>query len=303
MRQAPLWLLLPLLAACGKPATPAPEVQSAASVATVSSPSDVSSSPDVSPPPVDTAPPRPTPPPEPVSSPAEPDDRILEKTPGLTPPLELVRVPPTKAAKGLAGTPQESAAAGPDDAIVKVFVFSDFQCPVCRRAVEPLKKLVRAYPKELQLIFKHHALSSHGRAEPAARAALAAQKQGRFWEFHDRTFDAQQNLEDADLLAHATAVGCDPKAFELAFQDPALAAQVAYESAQAQALGMEGTPAFVINGEKSVGWGSYLGIESQVKVALETARALAASGTPKARVALEATRAKDPAAASILFGD
>lgn len=80
-------------------------------------------------------------------------------------------------------------------------------------------------------------------------------------------------------------------AYDKAFADPAIAERIAYEAAQAEALDAKGTPAFFVNGQKTVGWGSYMGIESQVKQSLEAARALVAKGTPKADVAKVATAA------------
>lgn len=263
--------------------------------------------PVAAPTPTPVAPPDPVPTPTPApaevsATPAEPDDKTLERTPGLTPVLPLVKVPAPPAVKGLAGTPGESPAMGPNDAIVKVFMFSDFQCPVCRRAVEPMKKLARAYPDDVQIIFKHHALSSHQRAGPSARATIAAMRQGRFWEMHDRLFDQQQLLDDATLSSTAQMVGCDLAQYEKDLVDPALAAQVAYESAQAQALDAPGTPAFFVNGEKTVGWGSYMGLESQVRRAVEDGKKLLADGVPRAEVAKKLTAAKSPEIAKILYG-
>ncbi len=245
---------------------------------------------------------RPTPTPAPT--PAEPDDKTLERTPGLTAPLPLVKAAAPKPHAGLAGTPGVSPAMGASDAeaLVKVFIFSDFQCPVCRRAVEPMKKLARAFPGEVQVVFKQHPLSSHSRAEPAARATMAAMAQGRFWEMHDRLFEAQGALDDEGLRTAAQALGLDMAAWEKALTDTAITAQIAYESAQAEALDAGGTPAFFINGTKTVGWGSYMGVESQVKQALEAARALLAKGVARADVARLATAAVDAKAAAVLFG-
>lgn len=267
----------------------------------VPAPADV-----VAPAPAPTPVPVPTPAPvtAPTSSPAEPDDKTLERTPGLTAPLPLVRAAAPKPHAGLAGTPGVSPAMGASDAeaLVKVFVFSDFQCPVCRRAVEPMKKLARAFPGEVQVIFKQHPLSSHQRAEPAARAAMAAMAQGKFWEMHDRLFDAQSQLDDASLRATAEALGLDLAAYDKALTDPAISAQIAYESEQAEVLEAQGTPAFFVNGDKTVGWGSYMGIEAQVKQAVEAAKALLAKGVPRAEVAEKATAEKDAKTAAVLFG-
>lgn len=282
-------------------ASPAPAPAPAANPTAPAAPAaNPAANPTVAPAPQPTAP-------APVASPAEPDDKTLERTPGLTPPHATVIAKAPVAKAGLAGTPGDSPAMGATDeaALVKVFVFSDFQCPVCRRAVEPLKKLVRAHP-EVQVVFKQHPLAMHARAMPAARAAMAAFTLGKFWEMHDRLFDAQGQLDDATFEAHAQAIGFDLAAFKAALgEDPvngAIAKRIAYDTAQADALELGGTPAFVINGEKNMGWGSYLGIESQVVRALDDAKKLVAAGTPVSEVAKKATAARDAAIAEVLFG-
>lgn len=218
-----------------------------------------------------------------------PDElREMERRPGMTPPPAFAQSKPAYTAKELAGAPGPTPVVGPDDAYVKVYVFSDFQCPVCRRVAEPLKQLARDFGDDVQIVWMNHALPSHPRAGAAARAAIAAQRQGKFWEYHDLLFDKQQ-LGDADLTAYAETLGLDLAKFAADMADPAVAAQVEYEGALAEAMGIRGTPGFVVNGQKTVGWGSYLGVKSQVQRALDVAKALETAGTPKARVAIEAT--------------
>jgi len=217
--------------------------------------------------------------------------RELERTPGASPALVQVDVPPAHRAPELEGEPGPMPAAGPSDALVKVFIFSDFQCPVCRRSAEPSKLLVHEFGDDVQLIWVNHALTMHRRAEPAARAAIAAQRQGRFWEFHDLAFHHARALGDDDLLSYARQVGLDLERYARDIQMRSTAQQVIYERSLAEALDVRGTPGFFINGRKTVGWGSYLGVRSQVERALEQARALEAAGTPRERVAIEATRA------------
>lgn len=298
MRGFPILSAL-LIAACSKSEPPAPAAPAAPVPAAPAAPAPSAPVPAVPAVPAPAAPAAPAP-----ATPAEPDDKTLEHSPGLTAPLPLVKAAAPKPFAGLAGAPGESPAMGaPDaDALVKVFVFSDFQCPVCRRAVEPLKKLVRAFP-EVQVVFKQHPLPMHQRADAAARASMAAFAQGRFWEMHDRLFEAQNALDDGDLANHAQGLGLDMTAWQAALNDPKVAAQIAYESAQAEKLEANGTPAFFVNGEKTVGWGSYYGVEAQVRQALEAAKALLAKGVPKADVARQATAAKDAAIAAVLFGE
>lgn len=224
----------------------------------------------------------------------------LERSPGATPALAQRELSAEGVDRGdLPGAPGPSPTAGPDDALVKVVVFSDFQCPVCRRAAEPVKHLAREFPQDVQIIWKNNALTSHSRAEPAAIAALAAQRQGRFWDYHDRLFQDIRALSDADLLHHARQLELDMERFSADLADPALAAQVAFERALAESLEARGTPAFFVNGQRSVGWGSYAGLRSQVMRALNKAKAAVEAGTPRAEVAVAETRASGDAGAAL----
>jgi protein-disulfide isomerase len=214
----------------------------------------------------------------------------IEGTPGSTPPLEDATEPPAAAVAGVDGTPGASAAFGPIDAPVRVYVFTDFQCPVCRRIVEPLKHLARTYPNDVRVIVKHNALAMHGRAARMAHAALAAARQGKFWAYHDRMFTQMRENDDATLLAHAQALGLDLDRFKKDLDDPAIAATVRYDSALAKSIALESTPGFVVNGKLQKGWGSYMGLEGDVKLEIARAAKIAQSGIPKARIAYEATR-------------
>lgn len=209
----------------------------------------------------------------------------LERRPGATPALKQHELPVPAAVAGFAGAPGASPASGPDDALVKVVVFSDFQCPVCRRAAEPVKQLEREFGADVQVIWKHNALPSHRNAEGAAIAAIAAQRQGKFWELHDLLFENQRRLEAADLEAYATQLGLDLERFRKDLADPVAKAQVDYERALAESLEARGTPSFFVNGHKSVGWGSYFGIRAQVARAINKAKQKVAAGTPRSDVA------------------
>lgn len=219
------------------------------------------------------------------------DMLALEQQPGATPALPQVTVAAGPRATALDGAPGPSPAMGPETALVKVVVFSEFQCPVCRRIVEPMKEIVRVYPDDVQIIFKHHALVTHAQARTAATAAIAAFRQGKFWEYHDRVFQEQGALAVADLERHAETMGLDVPRFRADMNAPDVVAQVDYESAMADRVGAVGTPAFFINGELLPGWGSYPGFAQMVERALETARGLERDGVARAEAARRATMA------------
>lgn len=230
-------------------------------------------------------------------------DAVLEGYPGFTPSLPLVRFPATPYGEGLAGKPGESPAMGASEPLVRIVIFSDFQCTVCRRIVEPLKKVVRAFPNDVQVVFKHLPLSSHRYAEPAARASLAAFKLGRFWDYHDRLFERQRGLNDADLVLHAQTIGLDMQAFTQAFAEEAIKQQVTYEAAMAQALDVSNTPAFFINGENAIGWASYSALEWGVKQQIEQATALLQQGVARKDIPKALTKAKNLKLATLLYGE
>jgi len=218
----------------------------------------------------------------------------LETAPGSTPPLAQAVEPASAPVAGLGGTPGPSPAYGPEDALVRIYIFTDFQCPVCPRAVEPLKHIARVYPKDVRIVLKENALAIHSRAARLAAASLAAFRQGKFWQFHDRLFANPGKRDDQDLIAHAQALGLDVARFQRDMDDEAVTEQIKYESGLASSIDLAPTPGLVFNGTRQVGWGNYSDIENHVKRELERARKIAEGGVPAGRVAYEATRQSGP---------
>jgi hypothetical protein len=144
-----------------------------------------------------------------------------------------------------------SACRGAPRAPVELVVFSDFECPFCalgRQLVEILEQHVGA---RLRVCFKHYPLSEiHPRAVLAARAAVAAQRQGKFWAMHDRMYDQQKELERDDLVEHARAIGLDTARFRADLDGAEQRLQVERDRAEAIRLGVRGTPSFFINGRE-----------------------------------------------------
>jgi protein-disulfide isomerase len=215
----------------------------------------------------------------------------LEKQPGVTAALKTSTAKAGKRHPDLKGKPGPSPASGSDQAPVKVYVFSDFQCPVCKRVVEPMKALARELGDQVQVVFKQNALEMHPNAFVSAAASMAAYKQGKFWEYHDRLFQNQRNLAEPDLLVYAEELGLDMARFKKDMNSTAIKDQIEYERNLAGALGMRGTPGFFINGHKMVGWGSYGGFRGVVNRALKSAQGVNITTRTKAvnvaRVATE----------------
>lgn len=136
---------------------------------------------------------------------------------------------------------------------VTIVEFSDFQCPYCARASEPVKKLIEAFPDQVAVYFLHFPLSFHQQAMPAAMASKCAQDQGKFWPMHDKIFGAQSTMALTDLEKHAQAIELDMKAYGACMQDPKTAAYVQADMAQGSNAGVSGTPAFFVNGRATQG--------------------------------------------------
>lgn len=88
----------------------------------------------------------------------------------------------------------------------------------------------------------------HNRAQPAAEAAQCAHEQGKFWEFQEKLFAAQQNLNDDDFKKHATDLGLNLEAFNSCYSSGKFRAEIQGGMQANAAAGVSGTPAFLING-------------------------------------------------------
>ena len=117
--------------------------------------------------------------------------------------------------------PVEGPVRGPENAKVTIVAFSDFQCPFCSRVVPTLDKIMKEYPGQVRMYFRHNPLPFHPDAPLAAEAALAAQDQGKFWEMHDKLFTNQQNIKRPDLEKYAGELGLDMGKFKSALDSSA----------------------------------------------------------------------------------
>jgi len=142
---------------------------------------------------------------------------------------------------------------GPASAPVTLVAFSDFQCPFCSRAVPTLKEIEGQYQGKLRIAFKQLPLPFHDHAHLAAEAALAANEQGKFWQYHDKLFANQQALDRASLERYAQELGLDMAKFKSALDSGRFKDRVDADAREGAAVGATGTPTFFINGTKLVG--------------------------------------------------
>jgi protein-disulfide isomerase len=137
---------------------------------------------------------------------------------------------------------------GPQFAKVTIVEFSDFQCPFCRRAVTVIDQVLKAYPQQVKLVFKHEPLSFHPNAMPAAIAAEAARDQGKFWEMHDLIFANQSTLSNEKFLAWADQLHLNLYRYRGALRTQKNRERILQDAKQGQEYGVTGTPMFFING-------------------------------------------------------
>jgi protein-disulfide isomerase len=145
----------------------------------------------------------------------------------------------------IAGAPET----GPDDAPITLVEFTDFQCPYCALATPQLQLVLQAYPKQVRLFFKEFPLDMHSQAAFAAAAAVAAQKQGKFWQMHDALFASHNDLHRPTVFALASAIGLDMKRFEADVDSPEVRKAVAHDLDDGQNVGVMSTPTLFIDGQ------------------------------------------------------
>jgi len=170
---------------------------------------------------------------------------------------------------------------GPDDALVTIIEFSDYECPYCKKAHEPLMEALADHD-DVRLIFKHYPLPMHAHAIPAARAAWAAQQQGKFWEMHEHLFEVGGKLDDIEQAA--ARMGLDVARFRTDMVSEAASQALETDRYAAGLLGIGSTPHFVINGRHVRGALAETHWEQVIEAEREEAELLVDQGTPRSGI-------------------
>ncbi len=142
---------------------------------------------------------------------------------------------------------------GPKNAPVTIVAFSDFECPFCARVLPTLEQIEKDYGNKVRIAFKHQPLPFHPNAKIAAAASMAANEQGKFWQYHDKLFQNQKALDRASLERYAEELKLDMGKFRQVLDSNKYAAQIDADSAEGMRIGANGTPTFFINGRTLVG--------------------------------------------------
>jgi protein-disulfide isomerase len=144
---------------------------------------------------------------------------------------------------------------GPENAPVTIAVFSDYQCPFCARLEPTLRQLLEKFPKEVKLVHKNFWLQSHRFALQAARAALAANEQGKFWEFHERLIEIYQTLNEEKINEIAGSLALNMEKFRQDMNSPAIQNILSRDYNEGRRIGIRGIPTIFINGRMAERYG------------------------------------------------
>ena len=184
--------------------------------------------------------------------------------------MHLAPPAPFRTTVDVAGAPVRGTVSAP----VTIVEYSDFHCPFCRRVQPTLTRLLEKYPGKVRLVYKHLPLDSlHPQARRVSEAAWCAARQDKFWGFHDAVYaDASNDSSEATLTRYAAAAGLDATAFGACLANPETKAAIQRDVAQGEALGLNSTPGFFVNGREVRGAQPIEAFESIIDEELRGAR-------------------------------
>lgn len=175
-------------------------------------------------------------------------------------------------------TKENAAIRGNAKAPAVIVAWSDFQCPFCSKVVPIIEDTMKdpELNGKVAFVFKQYPLPFHNKAVPAAKAALAAGRQGKFFEMHDKIFANQQQISDENYLVWAKDIGLNVERFKKDMTDTKLDEIIKADMDEGQKAGVRGTPSLYIGTSdgnaftvmRSVGPRTPEGLKQELKAAL-----------------------------------
>ncbi len=143
---------------------------------------------------------------------------------------------------------------GRKDAPVTIVEFSDFQCPFCARFYPPVKEVLKAYPNQVKLVIKNFPLSFHPNARPAAKLALAANEQGKYYEMVDLLLQNGGDVSESKVKGYASQLKLNYNKLisDWKNKDAEYEKRINEDIALGGRVDVQGTPTFFINGKKTM---------------------------------------------------
>jgi len=156
-------------------------------------------------------------------------------------------------------------ALGKPGSAVQIVIFSDYQCPYCSKAFLILDELIANNPDQIQIHVRNFPLDGHPLAKPAAIAAICANEQGRFWEYHNLLFKNQEQLSIEGFAKFAQDLNLNEELFNRCQSSEFPVHIIEDDIAAAEKYNITGTPALIINNELIFG-----ADEETIKTIVET---------------------------------
>lgn len=168
-------------------------------------------------------------------------------------PSPAVEQPPAPAEPVKAVDEKADHILGPKNAKVTLIEYSDFQCPYCNRHYSTLKQLMKDYPNDVRLVYRHYPLSFHENAQKLAEGSECAAELGgndAFFKYHDKVFEAMAagTFTASNIISFGKDIGLDEGKFKSCVDSGKYAAKVSKDMQEGAAAGVEGTPATFVNG-------------------------------------------------------
>jgi protein-disulfide isomerase len=185
------------------------------------------------------------------------------------------KTPPPPEKKQVAAPHTDSPFKGNPNAKVVIQEFSDFQCPFCKRVKPTLAEVEKEFGSKVKIVWRHMPLPFHQDAplaSQAAQEAFAQKGNDAFWKFHDKVFENQSDIKRPTLEKIAEELGLDLARFRAALDSEKHKANVERDMKVAQDAGIQGTPAFVINGYFVSGAQPFPAFKKAISRALADAR-------------------------------
>ncbi len=189
------------------------------------------------------------------------------------------------------GTPTR----GPASAPIVLVEYTDYQCPYCAKAQPTIDAVMARYDGQVRHVFKNLPLPMHPQAQLAGEAALCAQDQGLYWEFHDWLFANQRTMNRDSMMAQAAAMNMDVELFGACIAQETYREKVDADMREARGFGITGTPGFMINGRVLTGAQPFESFEAIIDEEL-TRKGIAIPPKPEPPPAAEAAKTTEEAA-------
>ena len=155
---------------------------------------------------------------------------------------------------------------GESSAPMSLVVFTDFACPFCSRLKGTLDQVRRDYPNQVKIAFRHLPTKPEARSSVAHLAAIAAERQGSFWQMHDLILENPRKLTRLQMIENARALGLNMRSFEADLEDESLASVMDRDRLEADRLGVSRPPTLFLNGKMIRGAQPYANLRAFIEM-------------------------------------